>query len=208
MYLVETITLLTKAMREAFDNDLPDVDFRGIPIGIEYPVDKQSYPSIWVDFQPIGPLVPVSIGHVETVDAVGGGKQTVQRWSFGGVVNYTAVAFTNLERFRLVDALVSVIAFRDQDPNYGAFRDTIESDPLVSLGLNYHQINQPGFSAAPGTPWGSEEMMYEGTISLPVIGEFVSSPGTSILLDISQVGVVTWTDQVEEDPTTDGGWMQ
>ncbi len=205
MYLVETITLLTKAMRAAFDASFPEEDFRSTPIEVEYPVLSQQYPSIWVDFDPIGPLTPVGIGQIETVSASGGVKN-VYRWSFAGSVSYTAVALTSFERARLFDAMVSVIAFRDQNTQYGAFRDTIEQSDLIIVQPNYHQIEQRGFSAAPGTPWGGDEMMYEATISIPVIGEFISQPGSTTLALISKVTPIAWVEGAETDPTT-GEWL-
>ncbi len=206
MYLVETTTLLVKAMRDAFSASFPEEDFRSTPIEIEFPVLSQQYPSIWVEFDPIGPLNPVGIGQIETVAADGGGVNMVYRWSFAGRASYTAVALTSLERARLFDAMVSVIAFRDQNAQYGAFRETIETSDLITLQPNYHQIEQLGFSTAPGTPWGSDEMMYEATIAIPVIGEFVSQPGSTTLVLVSDVSSVNWIEDAEQDPTT-GDWL-
>lgn len=208
MYLVETTTLLVKAMRTAFDNDFPTADFRNTPIEIEYPVLSQQYPSIWADFQPVGTLSPVGIGQIESVAAQGGGVKLVHRWSFAGYATFTAVALTSLERSRLFDAMIAVVAFRDQNPAYGAFRTTIEQDPLIILQPNYHEIDQRGFSASPGTPWGTEEMMYEATIAIPVIGEFVSDPSTMTLVNVSTVGIINWVDDTQTDPTTGTGWIE
>ena len=124
------------------------------------------------------------------------------------MATFTAVALTSLERGRLFDAMISVIAFRDQHSTLSLFRDTIETDPLVVLQPNYHSIDQRGFSASPGTPWGTDEMIYEATIGLPVEGEFVSDPAEVGIVDITETLIVQWASTEESDPTSGGGWIE
>ena len=55
-YLVAIKTMLVDAIKNTFDANYPEEDFRGIHASIEYPVDKMSYPGIWVDFTDTGSL--------------------------------------------------------------------------------------------------------------------------------------------------------
>jgi hypothetical protein len=206
MYLTRMKTMAVMAMRTTFDSDYPEPDFRSIGVEVEYPVLAVSIPGIWVDFDPIGPLRPVGIGHFENV-AVDGGIRRAVRWSFAGNITYTAVALTSLERDRLFDQMVSTIAFGQVDAQRGEWRSTMENDPLLQVSVNYDEIDQRGFSAAPGTPWGTEQMMYEASIGVMVQGEFVSSPGTELLVPISSVNLYQWALPIETDPVPGGDWI-
>ena len=46
-------------------------------------------------------------------------------------------------------------------------------------------------AAAPGTPWGTMEVIYERGLALQVIGEFVSDPNTYELVNLSEIVVVS-----------------
>ena len=227
MYLVHMKTLAVKAMRATFDADYADPDFDKIPVEMEYPVKSTQFPSVWVDFQPIGPLSPVGIGHFEdapvyqqpqTDPPIVVGFQRTARWNFAGNISYTAIAMTSMECARLYDQLISIIAFgltafgpsdltSAYDDQRGAFRRLIEQDPLIQLAMNFAEIDQRGFSAAPGTPWGTDDMMYEATIAVQVVGEFVSTPGEELLVPIERYELITWIKGMEHDPTTEDGWI-
>lgn len=206
MYLTHIKSLAVKAMRLTLDADYPESDFRNVPVEINYPTRPTDFPSVWVDFDPIGFLRPVGVGHVED-SIVDGGFSRVVRWSYAGNITYTACAMTSLERDRLFDQLVSVVAFGLVDEERGQFRRIFETDELIQVVMNFDEIDQRGFSAAPGTPWGTEEMMYEATIGLQVQGEFVSSPSGDPLLPISTIEVVSWVSELESDPDPTGDWL-
>lgn len=170
-------------------------------VSIEYPMKEEQYPSFWVDFDPAGALRTVGIGHAEYQ---GSQHQEVRRWSFEGRATYTAVAMTSTERDRLVDMLVTIFAF-GQSPAGAAFRSTIEADQFVGLKANLDEIDQVGFSASPGTPWGTDDMLYEGTLAIDVVGEFVSDPGGNAVL-LSSYDVVQF-ELGSPDPDTGGDWF-
>lgn len=207
MYLTRVKTLAVKALRTTLDADYPVPDFRSIPVEMEFPVKEGDYPSVWVDFDPVGPLRPVGIGHFEDAPVTGGFLRTT-RWNFAGIVKYTVIAMSSLERDRLFDQVVSIIAFGTYDDQRGEFRDCLEQDALIQLGVNFDEIDQTGFAAAPGTPWNTDDMMYEATLSFQVTGEFVSTPGVDLLVPIEQIRLITWVKDLETDPTTGEGWIQ
>lgn len=193
-------------MRTTLDADYSEPDFRNVPVEMEYPVKETDFPSVWVHFDPIGPLHPVGIGYFEDTPVDGGFMRTT-RWSFAGNINYTMIAMSSLELARLFDQVVSIIAFGLYDDQRREFRSTLEQDPLIQLGVNFDEIDQTGFSAAPGTPWGTDDMMYEGTVSIQVEGEFVSTPGTELLVPIERIKLITWVSGLQSDPTTGGGFI-
>lgn len=207
MYLVKTKSLAVKAMRTTLDADYSDPDFRNIPVEMEYPVKQTDFPSVWVHYDPVGPLRPVGVGYFEDLPVAGGYLRTT-RWNFAGIINYTLIALSSLELDRLFDQVVSIISFGTYDVQRREFRTTMEHDPLIQLNVNFDEIDQGGFAASPGTPWGTDDMMYEATVSIQVIGEFVSSPGTELLIPISKVNLITWITGQQTDPTSNTGWIQ
>lgn len=205
MYLVETKTLLTQAMRAAFGTDAPDADFNNLHVSIEYPIDRQHYPSIWVDFDPNGALEISGIGHMEQDDPTDATSPAVYRWRFTGMATFTCVAMTSLERDRLFDAVVRVFAFSDTS-NLNQFRSMIENNNLIAMNIDFDQIEQRGFATSQGTPWGTDEVIYEATLAMEVVGEFVITT-TQEMLPLSEVVVIGWNQDGETDPTSGDGWI-
>lgn len=204
MYMTRTKAICAKGMRTTFDADYPVIDMRNMSVELEYPVRDTEVPAIWIDFDPIGPLKPVGVNHVESISAPGGFVQTT-RWSFAGNATFTVVAMSSLERDRMFDEVAAIIAFSQYDTQRSEFRRVIETDPLIQLSMTFDQIDQRGFSAAPGTPWGTDDMMYEATLAVQCIGEFVNEPGTTLLVPIERIRVFEWVSGVETDPTAGDG---
>ena len=191
MYLAETKTILTEAMRRAFDGAHPVPDFRDIHISIEFPIERQNYPGIWVDFEPSGPLRTAGIGHAEYAVVEGGLEVRHRRWRFQGYASYTVAALSSLERDRLLDEVARVFAASDASLQGVAYRDFIEANPLIAMNIDFDEIEQRGYSSAPGTPWGTDDAVYEGTLAMEVVGEFVTRlDGT--LEKITQFNLMPW----------------
>jgi hypothetical protein len=66
--------------------------------------------------------------------------------------------------------------------------------------MDFDTLQPSGAAAAPGTPWGSDEIIYERTISQQVVGEFVVDPATGALLPLSEITVTARTGGTEDDP--------
>lgn len=189
MYVVPLKTLVIEALNTTFDAQYPVAEFRQVHTGLEYPVDEQNYPSIWVDWDDTQPLLRAGIGHLEYVDPNDGTTPVAPftRWRFQGYLSLTAVAMTSLERDRLYDEIVRVVAFGNEDGIVGRFKNTIASNDLIAATLNTDKIEGRGNNAAPGTPWGTDEIMYEKSLNLELIGEFVPDPATGTLIPLSQI---------------------
>lgn len=205
MYVAPLKTLLVEALETTFDASYPVAEFRGLHIGLEYPIDEQQYPSVWVDYDDTQPLLKAGIAHLEYVSPNDNTTPVAPftRWRFQGYVSLTAVAMTSLERDRIYDELVRVVAFANEDGVVGRFKNTIASNDLIAATLNTDKIEARGNAAAPGTPWGTDEIMYEKSLNLELIGEFVPDPETNTLIALSSlVFAIT-----EEIPGRDSGYV-
>jgi hypothetical protein len=175
IFIVPLKTLLTEVTRATFDADYIEVDFRDLWVSMEYPHEKASYPGIWVDFTPTAKLQIAGIDHREYIlDAVSGRYRRVTRWRYGGVLQFTIVALTSLERDRLLDELVRVMSFGLEQPSTAVFRSSIENNDLIACQVQWDQYDLGGKAETPGTPWGSDEIVYEQTVSVDCQGDFVA----------------------------------
>lgn len=98
---------------------------------------------------------------------------------------------TSYERDRLYDEMVRTIAFAGVEGSHSSvFRLALENNDFVAMNGNFDTLTPSGDAASPGTPWGSDEIIYEKTITFEVLGEFVSDPSTNSLASLSSVQVM------------------
>jgi hypothetical protein len=204
MYLTHTKAALTEALRATFDADYPQTDFRNILVSIEYPIKQIDYPSIYVEFDESDQLAIAGINYIEitrTPDAV----TKATRWRFYGTATLTCVALSSLERDRLYDEVVRAFAFGKQNPALSPFRNRIESNDLVAINANFDNLRATGDAAAPGTPWGTDEVIYERSASFQLQGEFVGDPDTSEIVPLSQIVVQDYVSGLQNEPVWPDG---
>lgn len=207
MYLTSTKALLVHALRKTFDREYPVAEFRDLHASIEFPMEPQHYPGIWVDFNPIGQLQIVGIGHTEyTAPTELGTGRGFTRWRFQGEASYTIVALTSMERDRLLDEVVKTIAFGRENQTTSQFRETIESNDLIACNFDWDEIAVRGLSSSVGTPWQSDDMVYEIEVAMECFGEFISDHETATLLPFSEVKITAYVEG-EPDPTDPDGWI-
>jgi hypothetical protein len=195
MYLEPLKSAIVESLRRALDVAYVDADFTATWVGIEYPFDAAKYPGIWVTYDDRDTLKIASIDHTEyIVDHLGAIHKTT-RWTFSGTVTLTIVAMSSWERDRLYDQIVRVFAFSRVEDAPTAFRDTIENNDFIGVNVDWDELRPGGDSAAPGTPWGTDdEVIYEKSLSFDVIGEFVSSPSQTTLVNLSSIQVMGVTE--------------
>lgn len=201
MWLTHLKTLLTEAIKRTFDADYPEVDFRDLHASIEFPVEKQQYPGIWVDFEPTAALEIVGIDHHEWSDPSQAeqNRRRYRRWRFQGNATYTLVALTSLERDRLLDEVVRVVAFGTEQSSTAEFRSYVEDNEFIAINLDFDQIGLSGSAHTFGTPWETDDSVYEVTISIAAIGEFISDGLTQTLAPLSAIVVYPYAEG-EADP--------
>lgn len=208
-YLVHLKTALVEAIKQTFDQDYPEADFRDIWTSIEYPVQPQNFPGIWVDYEDNGEVHIAGINHVEFSTPVDGAYRRYTRWRFTGYAQFTVMALSSLERDRLYDELVRVLAFGNyfaDNPAINKFRNYVENNEFIAMNMDFDQIDPTGNAASPGTPWGTDEIVYERTINMELIGEFVSDGVTLELVPLSKVVFDIFPEQPDgtyTDTTTD-----
>lgn len=186
-------TALVVSLQRAFPETHPDSKLRKLHVSIEYPVEPQNYPGVWVDFEE-NVLQNAGIDHREqTLEGV-----PALRWRYEGTATYTIAAMTSLERDRVYDELVRVMAFSHASPVLNAFRQEIEDNEFVAINFNFDEILVHGSAAAAGTPWETDEMIYETTLSMQAIGEFFTEVDTGTLIPLSKISI-----QAREYPSTE-----
>jgi predicted secreted protein len=199
-YLRTIKTTATEALQAAFQVAYPETDPAGgdkpVYISQEYPVEKAHIPAIWVEFEPAD-LRTAGIAYTET-DAQG---NLYTRWRFSGMASFTIAAMSSNERDMIYDQMVALVAFASQTEGPSIWRQTIEASDLIATTWSYDTIDSRGEAAAPGTPWGTDEVMYERGIALQVLGEFVTNPITLNLVPLSEIAI-TMTDTGAEDTTS------
>lgn len=197
MYLVQLKSAIVEALASAFVNH-PNTDFRGANkpnIGIEYPIEKQHYPGVWVQYEDTDELTTAGIGHVEyVVDTTNHTYGELTRWKFTGSVTLTIFALSSLERDRLYDEVVRTFAFGEYNQSLSTFRDKIETNDLIAMNVNFDSIRPFGDTAGQGTPWQTDEMLYEKSLSFDVIGEFVGDASMRALVPLSKVTYMDYVD--------------
>jgi hypothetical protein len=183
-------------LKTIFDGSYPEEDFRDVNVTIEFPMEPQNYPGIWVQFDDGEDLERAGIDHREIVIDDLGNQRQVTRWRFGGSLALTVAALSSQERDRLYDEVVRVLAFSGLDiSSAGQFKQLIENNDLIGINLNYDVLTPSGDDASPGTPWNTAEIIYEKTVSMALIGEFVSDAVTNALYPLSRVIVSGYEDQ-------------
>jgi hypothetical protein len=188
-YLREIKTTAVNALQQAFLIAYPESDPAGgdqpVYVSIEYPVNPAAIPAVWVEFE-VSQLSTTGIANTET-DASGA---TVTRWKFSGNVSFTIAAMSSNERDLIYDELVAMIAFASQSSAPSTFRSVVEASPLLATTWSFDTIEARGEAAAPGTPWGTDEVIYERGLAVQVVGEFVTDPQTTDLVNLTDIQVV------------------
>lgn len=207
MYVVPLKGAIVEALRATFTATYPEPDFRGVDgaglwCSIEYPVAQANYPGIWVTYDDTEELSIAGIDHTEIAVDDNGDEHEITRSRFGGVITMTCVALSSLERDRLYDELVRTLLFARKEPQVSAFRNLIETNDLVGMNCDFDKVRPSGDQAAPGTPWDTDEWIYEKSISVNVIGEFVSSYSMGGLVKLSAIRVRGYVDGTPEPAFT------
>ena len=188
-YLRTIKTTAVQAVEKSFQARYPEPDPEGgaqdVFVSVEYPVEEAHYPAIWVDYEG-SELRTVGIAYTEQ-DSEG---NVYARWRFAGHVVFTIVALSSNERDMLFDQMVALTAFAAQSEFPSVFRTVVEAAPLVASVWSFDTVEERAPANAPGTPWGTMDVIYERGLALQVIGEFVTDPNTAELVNLSEIQVV------------------
>lgn len=187
------------ALRQAFQLSYPEQDAAGgtqFPsVSMDYPVAQGAYPGIWVDFE-VSLLQTAGVDYTEML----ADGTILTRWRFQGYFVATIVALNSNECDGIYDQLVALTAYAAQSQYPSVFREVIDANGLVTTTWSYDTVEGRGQSAAPGTPWGTDEIIYERGLALRVIGEFVTGPGPQaqpVLVPLREI-IITGTNEMDD----------
>lgn len=193
MYFVPLLTLFLEATQAVYDAEFPEEDFRDLWVSLDYPAEEANYPGIWINYMPTSPLQVSGIGHRNYTDpAADGSVRGFTKWRFGGTVSFTCVAMSSFERYRLVDSLVEVLAFGKDNPTLSEFQATLDRNDLIGLQMQWDQFLVGAPDESQGTPWGTDDILYEMTVSVDCQGEFASDALGATLVPLSGVIVTDY----------------
>ena len=213
--MIETVKrAVMNALREALSGTALNhlVNGTEVTITMEYPIEVEHYPGVWVQFS-FSEIVQAGIGHeplLRTVAGTEGGPEVVtwepmREFQFKGRVTLTIVALSSLERDRLADAIITMLAFSrppsdvitNPTEDTRQFRQLIGSlaeNPHVSLTINHDVIVPGGQAMTTGVPWDEEIPGYEDSYSFDILGQtniVFHNDGTYSLRNVAETPVAT-----------------
>lgn len=195
MYLVMLKTALVDALQQAF-TAYPVLDLDGLNTGIEYPVKPEQFPYVWVNYSPTDDVQMIGINNREFLGSLppsaGMTNATYAGYSRGfaqGQASYTIGALSSLERDRIYDQMLRIGMLGEDADGTSVFRTQIENNPYANIGMAFDKWHTTGENAAPGTPWGTDEMIYEITLSNDLQAEFYVEPTTGDLILLSEINL-------------------
>jgi hypothetical protein len=169
-FFVDIKTTIVKGLIAAFDDiDYPDPQIKGINISMEYPMEQNQYPHIWVQFS-ITKSQQMGLGHVIYEDGI-----LKQQFIFYGTVTLHIVALSSLARDIIASQLFQMLAFRDLNPIAAKFNDYLKQDQFTHMTFDRDTLQPQGQSVNVGTPWGSDELVYDDGYSFQVVGQIDST---------------------------------
>lgn len=187
MFIYPLKTIVVEAWQATFDADYPEANFRNISVSLEYPAAKERYPGVWVDFTPTQPVQSAGINHVEFIRDESGAVRQTTKFRYAGTIQMTCVALTSLERDRLVDEVLKVLGFGLLNPQRSAFRTMLTANDLIACDPQWDKFAIGGKGEEQGTPWGTDEIVYEQTVSMDCTGDFYPDPDTLVLVPLSKI---------------------
>jgi hypothetical protein len=183
-FIVDIKTAIIRALRASFDDlNYPDDEIQGINISMDYPMEENSYPHLWVQLS-FTKLQNAGIGHV-----IWDKHQLKREWYFEATVRLNIVALSSKSRDIYSSQLIQMLAFGDLNPVAFKFDEALKSNPNIHLTLNRDSVVLAGQQTTIGTPWSDDIPAYEDGFSLNLIGQ-VESTFTSTPAILKKITVV------------------
>lgn len=151
-------------------------------VDIEYPLDPQKLPAIWVQFS-IDNLQRAGLNMGTMTKDANGNWGEIRTWIFNGKITLTLAALTSLDRDRLADTVIAELAFsrhpdqilrkpgQDAQQHRGLI-SSLNKNKFVAITLNTDQINGGGQTVTNSIPWAGNELLYEDNYTVMCHGQF------------------------------------
>lgn len=182
--LIQSVkTAIVLSVRDALSGISSFDKGQKVEISLEYPLEEVKYPSIFVQFS-VTKLNRSGIGHeIQVQDPDTQAWSFVQEWTFTGRTTLTALALKNIDRDRLSDALVAMLAFarppellltnpQADAKQHRSLITALDENPYVAMTLQLDTLIPGGQQATPGTPWSDDILTYQDSWSFDMVGQF------------------------------------
>lgn len=175
-------TALVLSVRDALSG-MTTFDKSQINVSLEYPLEELNYPSLFVQFS-ITKLNRSGIGHeIQVQDPDTHAWSFIQEWTFMGRSTLTALALKNMDRDRLSDALINMLAFarppsilltepQGDAKQHRTLINALDENPYVAMTLQLDTLIPGGQQNTPGTPWADDIITYQDSWSFDMVGQF------------------------------------
>lgn len=201
--------MIVEALQNAFKRH-PDAWIAKSKIGIEYPTDRADFPAIIVKFYERD-MLNAGVGHVEygpsPTDPNYPEGPEFKNWVkyhhriYKGDLEFDVMGLQAVDRDKMVDALIEVLAMEDVTPQGKSFQErvyeSIENTPFADqhfVALNTDLVQGYG-EQQEIAPWIPEDtLLYKSTYRIPVFGEFYSltPSGASSTSVVEKVQFYPW----------------
>ena len=162
-----------------------------ITVDMEYPMVPEKYPGIWVQFsfseiqnsgvgmELLNKRVLAEATETEPEDVV---WEPIREVNFKGRATLTVVALTSLERDRIADGVITMLAFSrvpetvitkasEDTKQFRQLIGALAANPYISMTLNHDVILPGGQAMTTGVPWQADLPSYEDTYSFDLEGQ-------------------------------------
>jgi hypothetical protein len=211
-FLVASKLTVVEALRSVFDSQgLADPDLGPYPrvISIDYPVALEDWPNIFVQLR-VTNMSWTGIDpdeYVLTDDAlpvsVDNPYIRLRHGIFDAFLDMQVNALTSGERDRMWDVLVGIFMAGRAKDDTADFFDRIETGEFVGMTVMEGAVEPQGDAVTP-VPWNNEDLGYEASLRVGVVGEFYLNAYNQTLVPLTAIQVHETIEDVEA-PWSDGG---
>ena len=190
MFITASKLAMVEALREVFDSEWPPaLGIKPKAIDIEYAERSEQWPFVLVQFNP-GNISWTGINPDEFTPVTGIPNVDWSRYRqgmFDGNFQFTILALSSGERDRLLDAMMELFMFGRLNPFAEEVFTTLEDHDLIGITLNEATMESVAASVGVGTPWETEELIYEASFSLSCFGTFYADAYNQQLVALDDV---------------------
>lgn len=191
---------VVKGMRRVFTGAFQEKQLRNLRIVTEYPLSRQEYPAIIVDFND-SENRDAGIGHREIFYDPNGILRMWGHRRFSGSITFRCFGLTPLDRDIIYDAVVECFSFwrlphmtlqgNMFSELYGSPDDPVDPFRALSqLAFNTDRMRSGGKSANPA-PWGAEDaLVYQKDLVVDCIGGFYNAVPDATVPELETVSDV------------------
>ncbi len=206
MFLKQVFTALQEATAEAFGKST-DRKIKETAVRIEYQQDIQEMPSCFIDFNLSRQLEPSGLNNERfATKADTGETYPVQTWRMAGDIVLSPRAAARAHAIILFDHLLADLCF--SNAGNGAMRRVLDDHPSIAMTLQWDRVSVQTPQPIMTTEFGTDEMFWEGSITIGMVGEFSADPERSVLVPLDEINTAQYVPPIEDDPIPSlQGWQ-